>query len=381
LKRRLKRLCAFLATGILASLNLAFPQGEALAKWATMAPFPIARGETAAARLEDRIFVAAGFNGSLSPTKEMFVYTPAKNSWQASTPLPIGLHHLGMAEAKGKLYIMGGVVNGLGGPHPNGAEWTGSATALEYDPSTSTWKSIKALPHATAASGVASFGGKIYVIGGIDADGIVLDLVQEYDPSLDAWSNKLPMPTKREHVGVTVLDSLIYVVSGRVGDQSFKKLEAFSPASNRWYTLPDMPTARSDIGFAHAKGRLYAMGGEKPGIFDANEEYNPSTRTWKSVLKMTGARKAMSAVSFNDSIFVFGGFASSGLTSLVEVFSAPGAPLVSGIGNRDKRFLDSERKDPQISLEWNILGRAKKLGGQQYKLGINNGYAWDDINL
>ena len=298
-------------------------QGEA-GKWVGRAALPIARGETGAARMDDRIFVAAGFNGSLSPSKEMFIYTPATNGWEASIPLPKGLHHLGMAASGGKLYVMGGVEIGPGGAHPNGAEWTGSTTALAFDPAKGQWTALKPLPHATAASGVAAFGGKIFVIGGIDADGYALDLVQVYDPAADAWSARSPMPTKREHVGIAVLDSLIYVVSGRVGDQSFRKFEAYAPASDKWYALPDMPTARSDIGFASAKGRLFAMGGEKPGIFDVNEEYDPAARVWKTAAKMTGARKAFSAVGYGDSLFVFGGFSADGLTATVESFLPPG---------------------------------------------------------
>jgi N-acetylneuraminic acid mutarotase len=171
---------------------------------------------------------------------------------------------------------------------------------------------------------VVAFENKVYVIGGIDADGFVLDLVQAYDPANDTWTAKAPMPTKREHIGATVLDSLIYVASGRVGNTSMVKLEAYSPKSDKWYTLKEMPTQRSDIGFAAAKGKLYAMGGEKPGIFDVNEEYDPGTNTWKTSLKMTATRKAVSVANFEDTLFVFGGFSANGLINTVEAFVPPG---------------------------------------------------------
>ncbi|HKP95099.1 MAG TPA: galactose oxidase [Fibrobacteria bacterium] len=296
------------------------------AKWMSRASLPTARAETGAARLGDKIYLACGFAGGLNPSKDAYAYTPGKNAWQTLASVPVALHHTAMAAAGGKLYVMGGVTYGRGGgPRLNtGAEWSGSTTALEYNPAGDQWRTVKALPHATAAAGVVSFGGKIYVIGGVDAEGVALDLVQEYTPATDAWAMRSPMPTKREHVGAAVLDSLIYIVSGRVGQTSLTKLEAYSPASDKWYALKDMPTVRSDVGFAQSGGKFYSMGGEKPGIFDLNEVYDPVGDSWKTSLKMTATRKAISAVAFEDTIFVFGGFSAGGSTNTVEAFVPPG---------------------------------------------------------
>jgi N-acetylneuraminic acid mutarotase len=201
-------------------------------KWMSRAGIPTARAEIGAARLGDKIYVACGFAGGLNPSKDAYAYTPGKNTWQTLAQVPVALHHTAMASAGGKLYVMGGVPYGIGGgPKLNtGAEWSGSSNALEYDPATDKWRAVKPLPHSTAAAGVASFGGRIYVIGGVDAEGAALDLVQEYDPASDTWRARAAMPTKRVHVGVAVVDSLIYVVSGRLAQQSMAKLESYSPA-------------------------------------------------------------------------------------------------------------------------------------------------------
>lgn len=297
---------------------------QVAAKWVARANLPLARAETGAARLGDKIYVAAGFKDGLQPSKEAFEYSPRLNTWKTIAALPVALHHTAMAAAAGKVYVMGGVINGPGGAHPNGAEWTGSTNAFAYDIAGDKWTAIKPLPHSTAAAGVVAVDGKVYVIGGIDADGMVLDLVQCYDPATDTWSAKTAMPTKREHIGAAVLDSLIYVASGRVGNTSMVKLEAYSPKADKWTTLKEMPTQRSDIGFAAAKGKLYAMGGEKPGIFDVNEEFDPVANSWKTALKMTATRKAVSVANFEDTLFVFGGFSANGLINTVEAFVPPG---------------------------------------------------------
>jgi N-acetylneuraminic acid mutarotase len=113
----------------------------------------------------------------------------------------------------------------------------------------------------------------------------------------------------REHFGIAVLDSLIYVVAGRqtgLGGISVTTFEAYNPARNEWKVLPSLPTARSGLGFAAAKGRLYAMGGEWPGTFDANEEYNPVTNSWRTVAKMPAAVHGFSAVTYQDTVFSLG---------------------------------------------------------------------------
>lgn len=314
-------LWAGLALG-LAGADTVFAQ--VAAKWMPRAAMPILRAETGAARVGAKIYVAAGFQGGLQPSNNLQAYSPGKNTWEQLKNMPVSLHHTAMAAAGGKLYVMGGVPNGPGAPRPNGAEWTGSTNALEYNPATNEWKALKALPQSTAAAGVVSHGGKIYVIGGISHDGLTLDAVQCYDPATDTWTAKTPMPTKREHVGAAVLGDLIYIVSGRVGQNSMGKLEAYNPLTDKWTTLAPMPTVRSDIGFGASMGKLYAFGGEKPGIFDANEEYDPAANSWKTVLKMTGMRKAMSVASFDDTLFTFGGFSASGTTGTVEAFTPPG---------------------------------------------------------
>ncbi len=342
------------------------------AKWLSRSNLPLTRAETGAARVGAKIYVACGFQDGLNPSKEAFAYTPGKNTWETIASVPVAMHHTAMASAGGKLYVMGGVINGQGGPHPNGAEWTGSTNAFEYDPAKDAWKTIKTLPHSTAAAGVASLGGKIYVIGGIDIDGIALDLVQEYNPATDTWAARAVMPTKREHVAVAVLDSLIYVVSGRIGQNSMGKLEAYSPAGDKWYTFKDMPTVRSDIGFAQSGGRFYAMGGEKPGIFDVNEEYDPVANSWKTALKMTATRKAVATVNFEDTIFVFGGFSAGGLINTVEAFVPPGgitSRLADGKRTEGIRFRSGGHPFTGISNDG--LGRAGQPGPARARAARN----------
>ncbi len=238
--------------------------------------------------------------------------------------MPVGLHHPNVGAFEGKLYVLGGCDHGpLGGRGPNGAPWLGSRHSLVYDPALNRWERIKPIPHSTAAGGAGVFGGRLYVIGGVDTNGLSINLVQEYDPATDTWRERAPMPTAREHLGLAVLDSLIYVVAGRPrgsGGINVTNFEVYSPTRNAWDILPKLPTSRSGLAFAASRGRLYAMGGEWPRVQDVNEEYNPKSRTWRTVQKMPIARHGFVAMNYSDSIYTVGAM------NVLEVFLPPSVP-------------------------------------------------------
>jgi N-acetylneuraminic acid mutarotase len=225
------------------------------------------------------------------------------------------------------MYCIGGDSHGnANSPKPGGAEHTGTSYNFRYDPVKNEWTTLAPLLHATATSAIAVFRKKIYVVGGVDSGGIVTTLNQEYDPATDKWTMKKPMFTPRDHAGVEVLDSLIYVCSGGVLKKNTGAFEAYSPASDTWYKLANVPTPRSDMGFGLVRGRMYAFGGEWPGIYDTNEEYDPATNKWRSVLKMPEAWKAVCTVVVGDSIYSFGGYTASGMTGRGLVWIPPANP-------------------------------------------------------
>ena len=76
------------------------------------------------------------------------------------------------------------------------------------------------------------------------------------------WREAAPVPVPRAEVAATVLDGEIVIVGGfrRVGANS-RRVDAFSPARNRWRRLPDLPLAVDHSTAAAFRGRLYVAGG------------------------------------------------------------------------------------------------------------------------
>jgi hypothetical protein len=88
-----------------------------------------------------------------------------------------------------------------------------------------------------------------------------------------------------------------------------------------------MPTARGGLAAAALNGRMYVFGGEIPGVYAQNEEYNPATNTWRTMAPMPTPRHGIGAASVGDSIFIIGGapVQGFGVTDVNEVFTL--APL------------------------------------------------------
>ena len=63
---------------------------------------------------------------------------------------------------------------------------------------------------------------------------------------------------------------------------------------------------------AASGGKLYVFGGEAPGVFPHNEEFDPSTNTWRRVADMPTPRHGMGAVTVGNAIYVIGGGTQAG---------------------------------------------------------------------
>jgi N-acetylneuraminic acid mutarotase len=126
-------------------------------------------------------------------------------------------------------------------------------------------------PRNHATSGVVN--GKIYAIGGrvggafITGGSSNVDVVEEYDPAADAWgSPRAKMPSARSAMASGVYGGRIYVTGGEGQDSqrmyTFRALESFDPANNRWMILPSMPVSRHGLAGAVLGNRLHMVSGD-----------------------------------------------------------------------------------------------------------------------
>ncbi|MFQ5825349.1 MAG: kelch repeat-containing protein [bacterium] len=192
-------------------------------------------------------------------------------------------------------------------------------------------------PMPTARSGFCAvvFNGKIYVLGGRNNSGEVLNLVERYDPISNTWETGLPsLKDERENAAAVVFDNKIFILGGRSHNNGhsddgevLKTVEFFDPTRNQWEEFKDLKKKREGLAVVVLNDTLYAIGGFNEGEKFLNdiEFYDADSKKWENWDKINSrrldfARTAFVGVAVRDSAFVIGGFSNLGPLRFVERF-------------------------------------------------------------
>src|SRR5205823_3506687 len=92
--------------------------------------------------------------------------------------------------------------------------------------------------------------------------------VDAYTPATDSWQGVASVPVVTEdHATATGADGRIYVFGGDNGGGGvLNNTQVYDPSTNTWATIAPMPTARNGLAAARGgDGRIYAVGGDNPG--------------------------------------------------------------------------------------------------------------------
>jgi N-acetylneuraminic acid mutarotase len=315
-------------SGIVSLMLLPLAVTQHSGEWNSVAQMPTPRSEIAAAVLDDLIYVGGGLAPAIVGWEALAVfevYDPATDSWHEAAPLPVGLHHLAMAAAGGKIYVTGGY---------DGANFDADVSATwAYDPTTDSWTRVADMPAPRAAHAMVNIDDMLYVVGGVGPEPTALWV---YDPVTDTWdASRAPMPTAREHLAATTVDGQLYVIGGRwSGRGNLSTLEVYDPATDSWAQLADMPTPRGGLTAATLAGRIHVTGGEALDslrTFGEHEVYDPTTDTWITLPDLPTPRHGLTSVVLNGQWYVIGGGTEAGfrtfvsLSDLVEVFKPLGS--------------------------------------------------------
>jgi N-acetylneuraminic acid mutarotase len=250
--------------------------------WSSAAPLPHPLHHTAVSASSDgKIYVVGGYlDSQWTPSNRLFIYDPTKNQWREGKHMPTARGALTANFIDGILYAMGGQSfhSSSQSSYLSGILATNEA----YDPSSNTW--ITKAPMLTARHHAASavVNGKLYVIGG-RVEGISptvnVNVNEVYDPGKNTWSSLTPMPSKRSGIAAASnFDmSSIYVFGGEEPSKTFNNNERYDIRSNKWFVETPMPSARHGLGAASVDDRIYVLGGgPQPGlsVSNANEIFH-----------------------------------------------------------------------------------------------------------
>jgi uncharacterized protein (TIGR03437 family) len=116
--------------------------------------------------------------------------------------------------------------------------------------------------------------------------------------------------------GVAVADRL-YVIGGFDGDKASSRADLFTPATNKWTSLPDAPRAVWSACAAAGGGKVYLIGGKDADgqPTSATNALDQGSLAWSTIFSLTPAYDS-ACISAGGRVFVFGGMGATGPTAV-----------------------------------------------------------------
>lgn len=253
------RLAIVMGLGVLVALGVYYafflggPAPRAARDWELLATLPNVRGETAAAEVAGRLYVAGGLTGlTFAVSDGVDAYDPATDAWTVMAPLPEPRNHAAGAGLDGLFYVSGG-----GGPDDNAAQ----EEIWALDPARDTWTELAPMPEGRYAHRMVALNGLLYVVGGDGETSRVLI----YDPASDTWSTGAEMPVQRNHLATVAADGRVWAIGGRVAARIQDRVDIYDPATDTWSSGPPLPEATSAASEGLLGSVIVISGGEAPG--------------------------------------------------------------------------------------------------------------------
>ncbi len=244
-------------------------------RWQVKSGLPTARMGMAVVAYENRVYTIGG-ESAIGVEGTLERYDPETDQWATLTSKPLPATDIQAGVIGGKLYVPGGQDN--------------SGKVMDqleiYDPREDSWAVGAPLPAPVSAYALVAFEGKLYLFGGWDGK-TVSDKVFEYDPNLDRWSQRAPMPTARRYAGAVVAGGKIYVLGGTDGRQALPANEVYlaerdDGQNNPWQQATPMPSGRYAMGVASVADIIEVIGGlGNEQSTPPSYEYLSQTDTWQ----------------------------------------------------------------------------------------------------
>ncbi len=221
-------------------------------------------------------------------------------TWQRGPVMPNRRTQTTAVALDGRLYVIGGLVA------------DGERTVAVYDPSEATWTAAAPPPESINHTSAVAYDGRIHVFGGYSGSFLGSPPREThwiYDPETDAWSDAPSLPTARGALVAVVVDDRIYTIGGATEEGTTAIVERYDPSEDTWHSAATMPTAREHLAAGTIAGHVYVAGGRQglPSLVDLLERYDPATDTWERRAAMPTARAGIAGAVLEDRLFVFGG--------------------------------------------------------------------------
>jgi N-acetylneuraminic acid mutarotase len=234
------------------------------------------------------------------------------------------------------------------------------------------WREDAPLSAPRSEVAAALVAGSIYVVGGVAPDGQGSGRVDAYTPATNRWRRAPNLPVTAHHPMAAGYRGRLYVAGG-YGASGQPLSSAYVLANGRWTALPRMPEPRAAAGAAFANGRLFIVGGvvRTAGQRLATRmlRYDPGRRRWARVPGPT-PREHLGVTSLNGVLYAVAG-RKAGFDTNLALFESyrPGA-------RRWRRLAPVPGKRGGTGAA--AVGRSVvSIGGEEFAGTIRSVFAYD----
>ena len=274
-----------------------------LNRWSTLAAMPEGRTEMAIERYDNFIFLISGKNDQ-GMTGAVLAYDGLQNKWSTRARKPIPVIDAKAVLIGERIYVPGGMT----------ADGTISGLLEIYNPRNDVWSTGADLPVPVSQYALAAFEGRLYLFGGWDGRHY-LAKAWVYDPNEDNWRPLKDMPTPLGKAAAATSGSKIYLVGGTDGDKVFSTVRVYYPdreqsGDDLWEDKPALPEGREGLEATTLADTIYISGGygadsqPLPGVLRFNEAAN----TWEQVdASPEPISPGAALIGFNNNLHLFGG--------------------------------------------------------------------------
>ena len=250
--------------------------------------------------------------------------------WEELPGGPI-LQGMNLAAHGGKVYRVGGMQprNAPGEPADNRSV----TDCARFDPKTGRWEPLPPLPAGRSSHDAVVCGDKLVVVGGWEQKGkgekpawhdtaLVLDL----SAGGPRWQS-IPQPFQRRALTAAAVGSRVYVLGGLGADGGDRRVDVLDVATGAWATGPAVPGSER-VAFSPAAGVVN-------GRVVVNTSAGPVFRLtaagdgWEKVGDAATKRVVARLIPFGDAVVLVGGAGGGANVAAVEVvkLAATGEPV------------------------------------------------------
>lgn len=324
--------------------------------WSTVASHPKNMSEGQSVVANGKLYSFGGFAPCCIPTRHVYVYDPAINSWTRLADMPKALTHAGITTDEQFIYYASGYIEKTNASGEPSGQIFGTKQVWRYDIANNTYSPMPDLPVELAGGVLVLLGRNLHYIGGSNM-ARTLDVGDHYVLSLDggtSWTTAASMPNPRHHMGGVVLDGKIYTVGGQHKHDGElvpqRSVHRYDPVSDSWQELASLPFGRNHITGATflVRGQIMVVAGQTThrNPIDDVTVYDPQTNSWTDVTPLPAPRFSGVAGVINGVIY----YATGGAATTYKGVLAPSGGRVLGrqrplptplLLPSDKQFRDS----------------------------------------